>query len=233
MDKIDNNNDGFVAEDELKVWIKAAQKKHIFDSVEQQWKDFDMNNDGLISWDEYKNVTYGSYLGNHSHNQYVSLSTKQKESQSPSNSRQTLLQQDRERIVEWFSDQWCEWFSGCFYDGVFDQFCDWLPPQRTLRQNQNITTLIWCQEMRDVSKSPTQTETWSQTNKSLQHFFILKITNTWGASWCRWVWCHWHDVTDVMWCHWFHVLLSQETIEDIDKNGDGFIDLQEYIGEKN
>lgn len=100
VDKIDNNNDGFVAEDELKVWIKAAQKKHIFDSVEQQWKDFDMNNDGLISWDEYKNVTYGSYLGNHSHNQYVSLSTKQKESQSPSNSRQTLLQQDRERIVE-------------------------------------------------------------------------------------------------------------------------------------
>lgn len=100
VDKIDNNNDGFVAEDELKVWIKAAQKKHIFDSVEQQWKDFDMNNDGLISWDEYKNVTYGSYLGNHSHNQYVSLSTKQKESQFPSNSRQTLLQQDRERIVD-------------------------------------------------------------------------------------------------------------------------------------
>lgn len=26
-------------------------------------------------------------------------------------------------------------------------------------------------------------------------------------------------------------LLNQETIEDIDKNGDGFIDLQEYIGE--
>lgn len=25
--------------------------------------------------------------------------------------------------------------------------------------------------------------------------------------------------------------LSQETIEDIDKNGDGFIDLKEYIGE--
>lgn len=28
-------------------------------------------------------------------------------------------------------------------------------------------------------------------------------------------------------------LLSQETIEDIDKNGDGFIDLKEYIGEEN
>ena len=36
------------------------------------------------------------------------------------------------------------------------------------------------------------------------------------------------DVTDVMCCL---VSLSQETIEDIDKNGDGLIDLQEYIGE--
>ncbi|XP_029282298.1 calumenin-A [Cottoperca gobio] len=62
VDKIDSNKDGFITEEELKVWIKRAQKKHIYDSVEHQWKDFDMNNDGKISWDEYKNVTYGSYL---------------------------------------------------------------------------------------------------------------------------------------------------------------------------
>ncbi|XP_059181972.1 calumenin-A-like [Centropristis striata] len=62
VDKIDVNRDGFVSEEELKVWIRSAQKKHIYDSVEQQWKDFDMNDDGVISWDEYKNVTYGSYL---------------------------------------------------------------------------------------------------------------------------------------------------------------------------
>lgn len=65
MDRIDSNKDGFVSEDELKVWIKDAQRKHIYDSVEGQWSDFDINNDGLISWDEYKNATYGNSLGNH------------------------------------------------------------------------------------------------------------------------------------------------------------------------
>lgn len=64
VDKIDSNKDGFILEEELKVWIKNAQKKHTYDSVEHQWKDFDINNDGQISWEEYKNATYGSYLGN-------------------------------------------------------------------------------------------------------------------------------------------------------------------------
>lgn len=62
VDKIDTNKDGFVSEEELKIWIKNAQKKHIYDSVENQWKDYDINNDGHITWEEYKNATYGSYL---------------------------------------------------------------------------------------------------------------------------------------------------------------------------
>lgn len=63
VDKIDTNRDGFVSEEELKAWIRNAQRKHIYDSVEHQWKDFDLNGDSRISWDEYRNVTYGSYLG--------------------------------------------------------------------------------------------------------------------------------------------------------------------------
>lgn len=66
VDKIDADEDGFVTEAELKAWIKKAQKKYIYDNVERQWTDFDVNNDGTISWDEYKNVTYGSYLGKNS-----------------------------------------------------------------------------------------------------------------------------------------------------------------------
>lgn len=52
-----------MTEGELKAWIKKAQKKYVYDSVERQWQEFDLNQDGFISWDEYRNVTYGTYLG--------------------------------------------------------------------------------------------------------------------------------------------------------------------------
>lgn len=63
MDRIDSNRDGFVSEDELKLWIRRSQQRQVDDSVERQWNDFDLNSDGRISWDEYSNVTYGSFLG--------------------------------------------------------------------------------------------------------------------------------------------------------------------------
>lgn len=64
VDQIDSNKDSFVSEEELKNWLQSKQRKHIADSVEHQWVDFDTNNDSLISWAEYKNVTYGTYLAN-------------------------------------------------------------------------------------------------------------------------------------------------------------------------
>lgn len=45
--------------DELKDWIKFAQKRWIYEDVERQWKGHDLNEDGLVSWEEYKNATYG------------------------------------------------------------------------------------------------------------------------------------------------------------------------------
>ncbi|XP_068448857.1 calumenin-A-like [Clinocottus analis] len=75
VDKMDSNADGFVSEEELKDWMKRAQSKYMYEIMEHQWKDFDVNHDDVISWEEYKNVTYGSYLEgtqtdsvyNHSH----------------------------------------------------------------------------------------------------------------------------------------------------------------------
>ncbi|KAM6896024.1 calumenin-A [Lycodopsis pacificus] len=61
VDKMDEDKDGFVCEEELKDWITRVQKKHVDDSVQRQWRDFDLDDDGVISWDEYKNVTYGSF----------------------------------------------------------------------------------------------------------------------------------------------------------------------------
>lgn len=67
VDRIDSNKDGFVSEEELKLWIENVQNRHMFENVEHQWNEFDLNKDGLISWTEYRNVTYGSYLGEEPH----------------------------------------------------------------------------------------------------------------------------------------------------------------------
>ncbi|XP_039201642.1 calumenin isoform X1 [Crotalus tigris] len=60
--KIDTDKDGFVTEGELKDWIKKAQKKYVYENVARQWQEYDLDQDGLISWAEYRNVTYGTYL---------------------------------------------------------------------------------------------------------------------------------------------------------------------------
>ncbi|KAG8576630.1 hypothetical protein GDO81_009915, partial [Engystomops pustulosus] len=62
VSKIDLDNDGFVTEGELTAWIKKAQRRYVYDNVERQWQEFDVNQDGQISWEEYRNVTYGTYL---------------------------------------------------------------------------------------------------------------------------------------------------------------------------
>ena len=63
VSKIDEDKDGFVTVEELRDWIKFAQKRWIYEDVERQWKGHDLNEDGLISWEEYKNATYGYILG--------------------------------------------------------------------------------------------------------------------------------------------------------------------------
>uniref|UniRef100_A0A673NNB5 Calumenin-B-like n=1 Tax=Sinocyclocheilus rhinocerous TaxID=307959 RepID=A0A673NNB5_9TELE len=61
-EKIDEDHDGFVTADEMKRWIKQAQKRWIYDDVERQWQTHDHNSDAYVSWEEYKNATYGYIL---------------------------------------------------------------------------------------------------------------------------------------------------------------------------
>ncbi|XP_036373722.1 calumenin [Megalops cyprinoides] len=62
VDRIDEDKDGFVTTEEMKKWIKFAQKRWIYDDVDRQWKGHDINEDGRVSWEEYKNATYGYIL---------------------------------------------------------------------------------------------------------------------------------------------------------------------------
>lgn len=63
VDRIDSDGDGFVTTEELKTWIKRVQKRYIYDNVAKVWKDYDRDKDDKISWEEYKQATYGYYLG--------------------------------------------------------------------------------------------------------------------------------------------------------------------------
>ncbi|KAM5249011.1 reticulocalbin-1 [Ctenodactylus gundi] len=64
VDRIDSDGDGFVTTEELKIWIKRVQKRYIYDNVAKVWKDYDRDKDSKISWEEYKQATYGYYLEN-------------------------------------------------------------------------------------------------------------------------------------------------------------------------
>uniref|UniRef100_A0A670ZNJ5 Reticulocalbin 3 n=2 Tax=Pseudonaja textilis TaxID=8673 RepID=A0A670ZNJ5_PSETE len=63
VDRIDQDGDGFVTQPELKDWIKHTQNRYIYESVNKNWKDYDKDNDGQITWNEFKRTTYGHYEG--------------------------------------------------------------------------------------------------------------------------------------------------------------------------
>nr|XP_014341176.1 PREDICTED: reticulocalbin-1 isoform X2 [Latimeria chalumnae] len=64
VNRIDDDKDGFVTAEELKNWIKRVQKRYIYENVAKVWTDYDLNKDNKISWEEYKQATYGYYLAN-------------------------------------------------------------------------------------------------------------------------------------------------------------------------
>lgn len=63
MDRIDSDGDGYITTDELNAWIKRVQKRYVYENVAKVWSDYDLDKDNKISWDEYKQATYGYYLG--------------------------------------------------------------------------------------------------------------------------------------------------------------------------
>ncbi|KAM6913729.1 reticulocalbin-3 isoform 1-T1 [Lycodopsis pacificus] len=62
VDRIDTDTDGYISHAELHSWIKHRHRRYIAENVNKHWKDYDKNQDGKISWEEYKNTTYGYYL---------------------------------------------------------------------------------------------------------------------------------------------------------------------------
>lgn len=62
MDRIDSDADGLISTAELKAWIKRVQKRYTYENVAKVWADYDLDKDNKITWEEYKQATYGYYL---------------------------------------------------------------------------------------------------------------------------------------------------------------------------
>ncbi|KAJ8402561.1 hypothetical protein AAFF_G00366440 [Aldrovandia affinis] len=62
VDRIDTDGNGLVSHMELHHWIKHRQRRYIEEDVDKQWKEYDLNNDRQVTWEEYKNKTYGYFL---------------------------------------------------------------------------------------------------------------------------------------------------------------------------
>ncbi|KAG5273977.1 hypothetical protein AALO_G00157830 [Alosa alosa] len=62
VERMDEDGDGFVSVEEMKNWIKHAQKRWIYQDVDRQWQGHDLNGDNHVTWEEYKNATYGYIL---------------------------------------------------------------------------------------------------------------------------------------------------------------------------
>ncbi|KAG7492144.1 hypothetical protein MATL_G00011280 [Megalops atlanticus] len=62
VDRIDTDGDGHVSHGELYQWIKHRQRRYIEENVNKHWKEYDQDKDDQVSWEEYKNTTYGYYL---------------------------------------------------------------------------------------------------------------------------------------------------------------------------
>ncbi|KAF6735009.1 Calumenin-B [Oryzias melastigma] len=164
VDRIDEDKDGYVTADEMKRWIKHAQKRWIYDDVDRQWKSHDLNGDGFVSWEEYKNATYGYIL----------------DDQDPDDgfSYKQMMARDERRFK--MADQDSDMKANK------EEFTAFLHPEEY-------------EHMKDIVVLVSYTQT-------LNLLLLPSHSQLFPFSF-------------------------QETMEDIDKNGDGFIDLDEYIGD--
>lgn len=157
VDRIDEDKDGFVTVEEMKKWIKHAQKRWIYDDVDRQWKSHDLNGDGVVSWEEYKNATYGYILGMTAHH----------------------LDTIKVSKVNVFIKRLL-----CHMQTLNAAASDL---QMILTLKMASLTNRWCLVMRGDSKWLTKTRIWRQTKKNLQLFFTLRSMITWRTSSCWWL----------------------------------------------
>lgn len=60
--RIDSNGDQLLSAEEMAVWIQRVYRKYALEDAAERFPDFDLDQDGLVSWEEYNTVTHGHLI---------------------------------------------------------------------------------------------------------------------------------------------------------------------------
>lgn len=58
--KVDKNLDGFITVEELQEWVKSVFDKKVFEGVDTDVNEKDLDKDSMVSWNEYTKATFGN-----------------------------------------------------------------------------------------------------------------------------------------------------------------------------
>lgn len=58
LKKIDTNADNLLSAEELTLWIQRVYRKYALDDAKERFPDFDIDEDGIITWEEYNQVAH-------------------------------------------------------------------------------------------------------------------------------------------------------------------------------
>ncbi|KAK9400292.1 Calumenin [Crotalus adamanteus] len=206
VSKIDADKDGLVTVEELKAWIKFAQKRWIYEDVERQWKGHDLNGDGLVSWEEYKNATYSYVLGSA---MVGKIDTDKDGFVTEGELKDWIKKAQKKYVYENVARQWQE------YDLDQDGLISWA-------EYRNVTYGTYLDD-------PDPDDGFNYKQMMVRDERRFKMADKDGDL----------IATKEEFTAFLHPeeydymkdIVVQETMEDIDKNGDGFINLEEYIGD--
>lgn len=60
--RIDANGDQLLSAEEMAVWIQRVYRSYALEDAAERFPDFDQDQDGLVSWEEYDTVTHGHLI---------------------------------------------------------------------------------------------------------------------------------------------------------------------------
>ncbi|XP_055011573.1 reticulocalbin-2 [Boleophthalmus pectinirostris] len=62
VQRIDANGDKLLNAEEMAVWIQRVYRRYAMEDAAERFPEFDLDHDGLVSWEEYNTVTHGHLI---------------------------------------------------------------------------------------------------------------------------------------------------------------------------